>query len=157
MTEDVTRPKASEVGCSVCTQKESHILVLSEHALVSVSPQGVRPGHLLVASRRHVESFAELNDAEVYGLMRVLAETVIVAERVMRAERYHILRIGDKAPHLHFHLIPRMTGDEKLGPFVFGERGWAGSVARPISDQDLEAFIRSFKATTARNHAFEHD
>ncbi|KAJ1654432.1 Dinucleoside triphosphate hydrolase [Coemansia sp. RSA 25] len=84
------------------------------YALVNLKP--VRPGHVLVASRRPVARFNDLTQLEVLDLFTQAQRVSKVVERVTRAESLTLcIQDGEKAgqsvPHVHLHVIPRFEGD----------------------------------------------
>jgi diadenosine tetraphosphate (Ap4A) HIT family hydrolase len=99
----------------------------------------------VVATRKHAESFAELSMDEMGVLMKTLGQALVAAEKSLAAERYYVLRVNDKLPHLHFHLIPRLPSDHSLGSFIFGEGGWSKTLAQSQSTKDIELFVSKFK------------
>jgi histidine triad (HIT) family protein len=50
----------------------SHKVYEDEHAYAFMDIHPIQPGHVLVVSRREVENFYELDDAEYDGLMRAV-------------------------------------------------------------------------------------
>lgn len=132
--------------CPFCSMLSQDILAITEYAIAVASPLGLRTGHLIVAPREHVESFGELEVDAIDDLMRLLARALVAAERALPAERYYLLRIGDKSSHLHFHLIPKIAGDEGLGRFIFSNTGWAATLpAHTEGSGELETFAARFK------------
>lgn len=100
----------------VAGQIPCHRVFESEHvfAFLDINPLAV--GHTLVVPRRPVEQLHELSEDEAAELGRVLP---MLARRVMAAcgaEAYNILQnngraAGQEVPYVHFHIIPRRSGD----------------------------------------------
>jgi diadenosine tetraphosphate (Ap4A) HIT family hydrolase len=65
------------------------------------------PGELIVKTRRHCESLAELRPEEAAALGPVLHSAVAALEQVVRAERIYALSFNERLRHLHFLLLPR--------------------------------------------------
>ena len=93
-------------------------------------------GHLLVAPRRHVGQLHELTDDEHLEAMRTLTRFTQLFSELIKAEGFNIgLNLNRPAGagvpgHLHWHLVPRWTGDSNFMPVT--------ADARVIS-QSLEA------------------
>jgi Diadenosine tetraphosphate (Ap4A) hydrolase and other HIT family hydrolases len=128
-------------GCPLCGEHLGTILYASKFAFCLPAAEPLRPGHLLVISRRHVTKLTQLSAEELAGLMETLSVVTLAAEEVTGADKLYVLHVGDKISHYHFHLIPYQATDTPLGPFVFDDSGWksaqyAGSVAdhRTICD-----------------------
>jgi diadenosine tetraphosphate (Ap4A) HIT family hydrolase len=65
------------------------------------------PGELIVKTRRHCESLAELTPAEAAALGPVLQAGVRALERVVVAERIYAVSFNERLRHVHFLLLPR--------------------------------------------------
>jgi diadenosine tetraphosphate (Ap4A) HIT family hydrolase len=65
------------------------------------------PGELIVKTRRHVESLAELTPGEAAALVPILRAAVAAVERVVRPERVYVASYGERVRHVHFFLLPR--------------------------------------------------
>jgi diadenosine tetraphosphate (Ap4A) HIT family hydrolase len=65
------------------------------------------PGELIVKTRRHCESLAELTSAEADALGPVLRAGVRALERVVVAERIYAVSFNERIRHVHFLLLPR--------------------------------------------------
>jgi diadenosine tetraphosphate (Ap4A) HIT family hydrolase len=116
--------------------------------VIAVPEDCVRSGHIMVVSAMHAASFSGLTPADLDGFMALVGAATRAAEEASGAGRYYVLRIGDKSPHLHFHLVPRVEGEEPLGPYVFGDAGWSARVradAPQSTAQFDHAFSRAFK------------
>ena len=134
----------AEVLCAECQVAAPRVLYRSDAGIIAVPAPMVRSGHLVVFSASHAASFGALAPAEAAAFMTLVASAARAAERASRVPHYYVLRIGDKAPHLHFHLVPRIESDEPLAPFVFSEGGWSGQ-ARDGGAAGLDAFAEAFQ------------
>jgi diadenosine tetraphosphate (Ap4A) HIT family hydrolase len=65
------------------------------------------PGELIIKTRRHCESLADLTPAEAESLGPVLRSAVQALERVVVAERIYTMSFNERTRHLHFLLLPR--------------------------------------------------
>jgi ATP adenylyltransferase len=85
-------------------------------------------GHLLVAPLRHQGRLDELTDAELLDAQRLIAKYASLLERLMNAEGFNIgLNVGRVAGaglpgHLHWHIVPRWSGDTNFMPALAGVR-----------------------------------
>ncbi|HEX6433684.1 MAG TPA: hypothetical protein VFZ87_05565 [Gemmatimonadales bacterium] len=65
------------------------------------------PGELIVKTRRHCESLAELTREEAESLGPLLQSTIQALERVVVAERIYAVSFNERIRHVHFLLLPR--------------------------------------------------
>ena len=99
---------AGEIPC--------HRVFENEHVLAFLDVRPLAEGHTLVLPKRTVASLEELTPDEAAELGRQL---VALARRIVAAtgaEAYNVLlnngqAAGQEVPHVHFHIIPRRTGD----------------------------------------------
>jgi ATP adenylyltransferase len=83
-------------------------------------------GHLLVAPLVHRGRLAELSAEDHADLMQTLQKMVAILEGLMQPQGFNIgLNLGQAAGaglpgHLHWHLVPRWSGDTNFMP-VIGE------------------------------------
>lgn len=114
-------------SCQTNAQRDSlpprELIAVDEHWRVAHALGTGLPGWTVLVARRHVETMAELTDAEAASLglwqirvSRALHETLGCAKTYMaqfsEAEGFH---------HLHVHVVPRMVDipDDHRGPRVF--------------------------------------
>lgn len=121
----VTGPKAP--GCIFCTAAETHdlrdALVLQQHpALVMLNKFPYANGHLMVAPRRHVADLARLPTGEFQTLMEVLQRAACRLTEAFQPQGMNVgMNVGAAAgagvtDHLHWHIVPRWTGDTNFMP-----------------------------------------
>ncbi len=75
------------------------------------------PGELIVKTRRHCESLAELTREEAESLGPLLRSATRALEQVTAAERIYAVSFNERVRHLHFLLLPR-TKDMPRGHVI---------------------------------------
>jgi ATP adenylyltransferase len=131
-------PNADQ-GCFLCraaakyeagSSAERKLMVVAhgELALVVLNRYPYNNGHLLVAPQRHVADLKDLSRAENGECMELLAKLTVVYRERLNAEGFNIgLNLGRVAGaglpgHLHWHLVPRWSGDNNFMPVLAGTR-----------------------------------
>jgi len=85
-------------------------------------------GHLLVAPLRHAGQLHELSPDEHLEALEALGHYTQLLTKVIKANGFNIgLNLGQVAGagvpgHLHWHLVPRWTGDHNFMPTLAGTR-----------------------------------
>jgi len=85
-------------------------------------------GHLLVAPRRHCGRLQELQQAEQAEIAAETTRMVALLESLLKAQGFNIgLNLGHVAGaglpgHLHWHIVPRWSGDTNFMPVMAGVR-----------------------------------
>ena len=110
--------------CSACAEIAGEVSapggVLHDDGLWFVSHHtGAQtdPGELIVKTRRHCESLAELTSEEAAALGPVLRSAIRALERVIVAERIYAVSFNERIRHVHFLLLPR-TRDMPRGHVI---------------------------------------
>jgi diadenosine tetraphosphate (Ap4A) HIT family hydrolase len=116
--------KGAHPGCAACAEVAGQVSapggVILDDGLWFVSHHTgpfTDPGELIVKTRRHCESLAELTPAEADALGPVLHTAVQALERVVVAERIYAVSFNERLRHVHFLLLPR-TGDMPRGHVI---------------------------------------
>lgn len=139
--------------CSMCRIVETEPpLASTAHAAIVLNRFPLRWGHLLVVSRRHVTTFAEVSSEEHAEAGALVLRSARVLERRMRPARVFTASLGTaraivpmSSPHLHWHVIPVENAGERPsevlswsnGVFAAEAREWdelAAALARDLQD-----------------------
>lgn len=106
----------SSAGCPFCNANRDRLFLESDLVIGLWDAFPVSPGHALIVTRRHVNSWFDATDAE----RRALTDAIDLARRAIlqrhAPDAFNIcVNVGDAAgqtvPHLHVHVIPRYAGD----------------------------------------------
>lgn len=110
----MTLASAPTFRCSACAEVAGQVAapggVIVDDGLWYVSHHTgpfTDPGELIVKTRRHCESLAELTPAEASALGPVLRAGIRALERVVVAERIYAVSFNERIRHVHFLLLPR--------------------------------------------------
>ena len=87
------------------------------------------PGWLVLVTRRHIATIAELTPDEAVELGRLLPVVSQALQKVVGCQKTYAVQFAEhpEHPHVHFHVIP-VAADlpaERRGPGVFGYLGVA--------------------------------
>lgn len=104
----------------------------------------ILPGHCLIVSKRHVERFEMLTDAEITQIGRVIKKVNQAVEKVFGTSSYLLLQkngleVGQSVPHVHFHYVPRKAGDDSTIQFLV--KMYIANLKRPISQDELHETV----------------
>ena len=120
----------SQGGCFLCSagdprNDDGDLVVHRAGAAVSLlNRYPYNPGHLLVAPRSHGGDLARLNPAEMMDVARELQFATAVLRQELGCDGFNggwnqgrIAGAGVDQ-HLHFHLVPRWSGDTNFMPVL---------------------------------------
>jgi diadenosine tetraphosphate (Ap4A) HIT family hydrolase len=104
------------ITCPFCNITEERIISSNEHGWIIRDGYPISPGHTLIISRRHVESWFSLSEEEKSNLMNLLTLAQQDLENEFSPNGFNLgindgQVAGQTIPHVHIHLIPRYHGD----------------------------------------------
>ena len=108
--------------------RKRHVFFRSETSIGILNRYPYNNGHLLLAPKRHLAGLGDLPEAETLDLMRQITRWVERLEQEMQPDGFNIgLNLGHAAGaglpgHLHWHIVPRWTGDANFMPVIGGAK-----------------------------------
>ena len=106
------------------SDKDNLILYRGKHCFVCLNLYPYNNGHLLVVPYKVVDRPENLDHKTLSEIMNVSAITMKILRKKMNAEGFNFgANIGSSsgagiAEHLHFHIVPRWSGDTNFMPVV---------------------------------------
>ena len=103
--------------CIFCKIREEELQFENQLAYSSIDSYPVSEFHSLIVPKRHVETYFELNNEEIYACNELILKT---KEKILKLDpNVKGFNIGTNAGktagqsifHCHIHLIPRRLGD----------------------------------------------
>jgi len=67
-------------------------------------------GSFIVEPKRHIPTWAELNDKEAEEIGKVIRDVSKALKKSVKAEHIYVFDLGHNIPHLHIWVIPRYNG-----------------------------------------------
>jgi ATP adenylyltransferase len=122
----------ADANCFICrgvvdtADRDNLVVGRSRNCVVILNRYPYNNGHLLIAPRLHKARLSELSAEELLDLQLEIARYVGLLERHLNAEGFNIgLNLGRVAGaglpgHLHWHIVPRWTGDTNFMPALAG-------------------------------------
>jgi ATP adenylyltransferase len=102
----------------------AHILARDELAFVMLNAFPYNPGHLMVAPIRHTGDFEDVRSDEQAAVTELLRRSMRALREEMSPHGFNVgMNIGRIAGagfpgHLHWHIVPRWTGDTNFMPIT---------------------------------------
>jgi len=126
--EYITNPH--EAGCFLCDyprendDKKRLILARGKKVFVIMNYYPYNNGHLMVAPYLHTSTLTELDSETRLEIFHFLDKSMSILHSELKAEGFNVgLNSGSVAgaglkDHLHFHIVPRWTGDTNFMPVL---------------------------------------
>jgi len=131
-------------NCSLCPPRPAsnthtlEITPLSISTLYLYRDQRFRGYCLLLFDARHATGLEELSDAEYNAFMADLRRAVRAIRAAVQPDHMNYECLGNRSPHLHWHLVPRYRDDPRWGYPI-----WDGQPFEPrhitLPEGELEA------------------
>jgi diadenosine tetraphosphate (Ap4A) HIT family hydrolase len=133
--------------CQICTRERSDTeptggWVLRTPLWTACVAEGYEaPGWLFLQTRRHTEGPMGMNAEEAGELGLHMAELSGAIRAVTGAEKIYVLAYGERFPHFHMVLLPRLADapPERSGPGLFTK---ADELADPTEAARVAAAVR---------------
>jgi diadenosine tetraphosphate (Ap4A) HIT family hydrolase len=121
---------SADAACPLCVQSGGEVLWDDGFARIVLADEADHPGFCRVILNAHRKEMTDLGEADRARLMNL----VYVIERALRdllqPDKVNLASLGNRVPHLHWHVIPRFTDDPHFPGAVWERR--TGAHARPV-------------------------
>jgi ATP adenylyltransferase len=113
---------AAEYADEAVARRQNLTVAVGGHTVALLNRYPYNNGHLLVAPLRHVAELVDLTGDEHVETVITLSRFTQMYTKLIKAEGFNIgLNLGRVAGagvpgHLHWHLVPRWTGDNNFMP-----------------------------------------
>lgn len=128
--------RGADQGCFLCRAAAADatddrglgVLERTADSVVVVNRFPYANGHLLIAPLDHRAGLGDLADGQMLDLQRCLARWCATLARSLQAQGFNVgLNLGHVAgaglpSHLHWHVVPRWSGDVNFMPAIAGVR-----------------------------------
>ena len=104
--------------CFFCSLPKERVLSETKKSLVIRDGFPVSEGHTLIIPKRHIPSIFEVTPEEQTDIYTTLEDAKKQLDETLNPDGYNIgindgISAGQTVMHLHVHLIPRYSGDQK--------------------------------------------
>ena len=132
------------IFCKIASGQIPAIKVYEDEMIVAfldISP--VSDGHTLVIPKQHIDKFDECLPQFLGQICSRLARVAGVIQKAVGCDGYNVLcnngrAAGQIVNHLHFHIIPRKTGDNVFGRWPSYK--YPAGAAEKIADKIRKSF-----------------
>jgi len=123
---------------------KARIISENKQAIAFLDAFPLRPGHALVATKKHSAKLQEINSDEICSLFALVSRVVDALEKGTGANATLIAihngrQAGQEIPHLHVHIVPRKPDDGGAPIHSIFETG------KSISDAEMDRILLKIK------------
>ncbi len=127
-------------SCTLCSETGGELLWQDDFCRVIMVDEPGFPGFCRVVLNRHAAEMTDLPPQERDQLMRVVYAVEKEIRRTLNPTKINLASLGNQAPHLHWHVIPRWLDDSHFPASIWAAPRRTGTP--PVSDAAL-AELRS--------------
>ena len=114
--------------CPLCVAAAEDVLWRDDFCRVIAAAEPDYPGFLRVIVHEHVKEMTDLAPTQRSRLMQAVCKAEEALREVLRPDKINLASLGNVVPHLHWHVIPRFSGDPHFPNPVWGQKTGHGAV-----------------------------
>ena len=108
-------------NCTLCIETTSELLWQDDFCRVVLLHDADYPGYCRVELLAHVKEMTDLPIEQRSQLMEVVFVVEQAIRDVLHPDKINLASLGNKTPHLHWHVLPRFTTDKHFPNSHWGE------------------------------------
>lgn len=127
--------------CPLCIASQHEILWQDDFCRVVLLNDIDYPAYCRVELIAHVKEMTDLVPADRARTMQVVFAVETAMREVIHPDKINLASLGNKTPHMHWHLIPRFTDDKH-----FPNSHW-GNITNDAVDPNIRSLSEASKTT----------
>lgn len=126
--------------CVFCRSDGGEVIWRNDLCRVVIPVEPDYPGFLRVVVNAHIKEMTDLAASDRVEVMRVVFAAEAALRQMLRPDKINLATLGNRVPHVHWHVIPRFTDDPHFpNPIWSGKRReWTR-----VADPELHAQLAS--------------
>jgi histidine triad (HIT) family protein len=143
---------ATCIFCKIAKREiPSHVVHDDEDSFAFMDIRPIRPGHVLVISKLHIDHFSDLPDAAATKVLMVAQRLAKKLRADPKLPRVGLLVGGFAVPHAHLHVVPMHDGhditSQKYAKVADGKVGYDIATIPPAAPEELKAIAAKLKTS----------
>jgi diadenosine tetraphosphate (Ap4A) HIT family hydrolase len=122
--------------CALCEPTSQDVLWQDDFCRVVLLNDADYPAYCRVELLGHVKEMTDLSPADRARTMKVVFAVEAALREVIQPDKINLASLGNKTPHMHWHVIPRFESDKH-----FPNSHW-GNAVRDSGVQPLNKAVR---------------
>jgi diadenosine tetraphosphate (Ap4A) HIT family hydrolase len=108
-------------NCALCEPTSQDVLWQDDFCRVVLLNDADYPAYCRVELLAHVKEMTDLPPADRARTMRVVFGVEAALREIMQPDKINLASLGNKTPHMHWHVIPRFESDKHFPNSHWGE------------------------------------
>ncbi len=114
-------------SCPLCQPTPHQVLWQDDFCRVVLLNDADYPAYCRVELLAHVKEMTDLAPTERAHMMKVVFAVETAMREVIQPDKINLASLGNKTPHVHWHVIPRFENDKHFPNSHWGEALRAGA------------------------------
>ena len=107
--------------CSLCLPTPYEVLWQDDFCRVVLIYDADYPAYCRVELLAHVKEMSDLPPNQRARMMKVVFAVETAMREVIQPDKINLASLGNKTPHLHWHVVPRFENDKHFPNSHWGE------------------------------------
>lgn len=138
--------------CELCHSTGDEVLCEGEQFRVVLIDDANYPGFCRLIWREHQAEVTDLHELDRMLMMDVLWQIETVVRTVMQPTKINLASLGNRVPHLHWHIIPRYVDDAHFPAPVWAESQRVTAAATLSARRELLPALRTAMVTRLQSY-----
>lgn len=108
-------------SCALCEPSPLLILWQDDFCRVVLLNDADYPAYCRVELKEHVKEMTDLAPADRARTMKVVFAVESAMREIIQPDKINLASLGNKTPHIHWHLVPRFESDKHFPNSHWGE------------------------------------
>ena len=134
--------------CSLCKPSPHEILWQDDFCRVVLLGDADYPAYCRVELLAHIKEMSDLPPQDRTRMMKVVFAVETALRETIQPNKVNLASLGNKTPHMHWHVIPRFENDKHFPNSHWGEALRDGQ-PRTLSEAEKNALQAKISALIA--------
>ncbi|MBA3695728.1 MAG: HIT family protein [Methylotenera sp.] len=131
--------------CDLCTPTTNTILWQDDFCRVVLLYDVDYPAYCRLELLSHVKEMTDLPPPERARVMKAVFAVELAIREVLHPDKINLASLGNKTPHIHWHVIPRFVNDKHFPNSHWGEAVRDDKTVE-LSTENIEVLTQKIKA-----------
>ena len=133
------------ISCPLCQPSPHNTLWQDDFCRVVLLQDSDYPAYCRVELIAHIKEMSDLTPPDRARTMKVVFAVETAVREVMQPDKINLASLGNKTPHMHWHVIPRFETDKHFPNSHWGEP-LRNTCAQPLTPIQTETLTEKIKA-----------
>ncbi|HSI24805.1 MAG TPA: HIT family protein [Methylotenera sp.] len=131
--------------CALCVPTSHLVLWQDDFCRILLLNDADYPAYCRVELLTHTKEMTDLAPPERARMMKTVFAVELAIREIFNPDKINLASLGNKTPHLHWHVIPRFEDDKHFPNSHWGEVMRDGSFA-PLNEESINDLTQKISA-----------